>query len=106
MKKFVLIVSLMFSLSAHAWGPREQGALAGFAAGVLINQHMNGQHRQHHHIYTQPAPQPPMFVYPPNPVVVYPPTYEIRPEHRVIVCHDYQNFDKYGRPYGIQRICR
>ena len=70
-----------------------------FVAGALINQHLNEDRREP--VYIQPAP---IYSYPQNPVYVQP--YVIRPEPRVIVCQDYQNYDHYGRPYGIQRVCR
>ena len=99
MKKFVIAIIACASMSAFAWGPREQGALAGIAAGVLINQHLNEDRRGY--VYVQPAP---VYSYPQNPVYVQP--YVIRPPQRVIVCQDFQNYDQYGRPYGIQRVCR
>jgi hypothetical protein len=99
MKKIVIAIIACASMSAFAWGPREQGALAGIVAGVLINQHLNEDRREP--VYVQPTP---LYSYPQNPVYQQP--YVIRPEPRVIVCQDYQNYDHYGRPYGIQRVCR
>jgi hypothetical protein len=99
MKKIVIAMVACISISAYAWGPREQGALAGIVAGALINQHINDERREQ--VYIQPTP---VYVYPQNPVYVQPPV--IRPEPRVIVCQDYQNYDHYGRPYGVQRVCR
>jgi hypothetical protein len=46
MKKFVIAIIAFASMSAYAWGPREQGALAGIVAGVLINQHLNEDRRE------------------------------------------------------------
>ncbi len=99
MKKIVIAIIACASMSAFAWGPREQGALAGIAAGVLINQHLNEDRRGY--VYVQPAP---VYSYPQNPVYQQP--YPIHPPQRVIVCQDFQNYDQYGRPYGIQRVCR
>jgi hypothetical protein len=99
MKKIVIAIIACASMSAFAWGPREQGALAGFVAGALINQQLNEDRREP--VYVQPTP---LYSYPQNPVYQQP--YVIRPEPRVIVCQDYQNYDHYGRPYGIQRVCR
>ena len=99
MKKFVITIIACVSMSAYAWGPREQGALAGIAAGVLINQHLNEDRRAP--VYIQPAPTytHPQTIYQEPPVRYY-------EQPRVIVCQDYQNYDHYGRPYGIQRVCR
>ncbi len=46
MKKIVVagLIALSAVGSAHAWGPREQGALAG-VAGVLLYQHISNQPR-------------------------------------------------------------
>jgi hypothetical protein len=68
MKKTITLVAagltLAFATSAHAWGPREQGALAGIA-GTLIFQHITQPHVQAAPV--QPAPvyvEPPRYVYP------------------------------------------
>lgn len=38
MKKILLIVAMLVSSQAVAWGDREQGVLVGIAAGYLLNQ--------------------------------------------------------------------
>ena len=48
MMKTLLVLVLAFSLivsPAYAWGDREQGALIGFAAGMLANQIHQDQHQ-------------------------------------------------------------
>ena len=68
MKKLVLAGTLLAcSLSSLAWGPREQAALAGVVAGVVIAEHAN-RHNPPQVIY-QSAPIV-QHVYTPPPVYV------------------------------------
>ena len=78
MKKLIagLIVGMLVSTSACAWGPREQGILAGAAGLWTIQQitrpnaiiNVNGNPVNVNPVYVQPAPQvyvsPPVYVQP------------------------------------------
>ena len=78
MKKLIagLIVGMLVSTSAFAWGPREQGILAGAAGLWAIQQltrpnaiiNVNGNPVNVNPVYVQPAPQvyvsPPVYVQP------------------------------------------
>lgn len=80
MRKLLVIATVVAALApatSSAWGPREQGALAGIA-GTLLFQHI-----------TQPPPPP---VYAPPPVyyqappvyVTPPPQYRPAPVYRIV----------------------
>ena len=71
MKKFILavLITLGAASSAHAWGPREQGALAG-VAGVLLYQQIT----QPRVVYQQPQ-----VIYTPPPVIYTQPEYRRPP---------------------------
>jgi len=70
MNKFLIAVALFLTTvtSAHAWGPREQGALAGIAA-TLLWQHVHG------HAHTQ---QQPVYIPQQQPQIIVPQHY---PQH-------------------------
>lgn len=79
MKKIVLAVALIGSListSAFAWGPREQGILAG-VAGLWAFQQLDRAGRQQPQVVYQQPPvvyqQPPVIVQPQT-IYVYPTT--------------------------------
>ncbi len=112
MKTFIaaLIVTFGFTAQAHAWGDREQGALAG-AAGVLLLQHIlkdRSQQNGYPPVYTggQPMPQQPQVVYqqpqvPPIQVII---SDGFRGQERV--CRTVQIWDPTGRfYYGDRREC-
>jgi hypothetical protein len=65
MNKFLIAVAVVLTTvtSAHAWGPREQGALAGIAATLLF-QHVQGHaHTQQQPVYI-PQQQPQIILQP------------------------------------------
>lgn len=104
-----LIVMFGFTAQAHAWGDREQGALAG-AAGVLLLQHIlkdRSNQNGYPPVYTggQPMPQQPQVIYQPQ----QPPVQVIisggfRGQERV--CRTVQVWDPTGRfYYGDRREC-
>lgn len=99
MKRFLVGVALTLSLvsTAFAWGPREQGALAGFAAGVILGQQAP--------VYVAPPPvyvaPPPVYVQP-YPVYVSPAPVYMPPR---IHCTYTPKYDQYGRYVGQQQIC-
>ena len=64
-KVLVALITVATIGSAHAWGPREQGALVGLVVGTVLSQPRA--------VY---APQP-QVIYAPQPQVVYP-QYEYR----------------------------
>lgn len=110
MKTFIaaLIVTFGFTAQAHAWGDREQGALAG-AAGVLLLQHVLRDRAQPAYppVYTgQPAPQQPQVIYAPQ----QPPVQVIISDGfrgRERVCRTIQVWDPTGRfYYGDRHVCQ
>lgn len=65
----VVVVSALASASAHAWGPREQGIVAG-AAGLWIFQQLNKAGQPQQVIVQQPPvvyQQPPVVYQAPVP---------------------------------------
>jgi hypothetical protein len=107
MKTFIaaLIVMFGFTAQAHAWGDREQGALAG-AAGVLLLQHIFKDRTQTGYppVYTggQPMPQQPVMV-PQQPIQII---ISDGMRGRERVCRTIQVWDPTGRfYYGDQRVC-
>ena len=94
-KIFISSILALSCVSAFAWGPREQGALAGLAAGVILSQPQT---------YVAPAPvyvQPPVVPMYPQPMYVQPAPYS----HPPMTCYDYPSYDSYGRVVGVQRVC-
>lgn len=85
MKKAIVAGLVVLSTigSAHAWGPREQGALAG-VAGVLLYQHV-----------TQPR-----VVYQQQPQVIYQQQTIPAPEYRTLP----QYSPQYPSPYGMSCV--
>lgn len=86
MIKFIAatVVALSFATPAHAWGDREQGALAGIA-GTLLWQRLD-QHQR------QPRPQvihQPVYV-PPTVIYQYP---QALPERQCYVFRETRNYD-------------
>jgi hypothetical protein len=79
MKKIALftLIAGMLSTPAYAWGPREQGILAG-VAGLWVYQQLS---RPPVAVYQQPpvVVAPPPVVYQQPPVVVAPPTVYVYP---------------------------
>jgi hypothetical protein len=78
MKKVIVSLALLGSListSAMAWGPREQGILAG-VAGLWVYQQLDRAGRQPQAVYVQPAP---VYVQPQT-VYVQPPVYALPPQ--------------------------
>lgn len=66
MNKFALgAVLLVASSQAVAWGPREQGALAGFVGGVIVGGAVPQQP-----YYGRIPPPPPVYREQPNPPVI------------------------------------
>ena len=90
----------LISSPAFAWGEREQGALAGIAGTLLIQQIAN-QPRQPQQYYPQPQYQQPQvnnyYSYPQREVHIYPyqPT-----------CVNQPIIDHRGHSIGYQTICR
>ena len=77
MNKFLIAAALFLTTvtSAHAWGPREQGALAGIAATLLF------QHTQTHaHGYPRPVYMPQQ-----QPQIIVQPQHYPQQQPRVII---------------------
>ena len=122
MKKIFVALMIVagFSTQAHAWGDREQGALAGIAGTLIMQQIFRGQG-----VAVQPAGYPPVQVggypqpqypqqppvvqypqptpYPMPPVVIAAPTPYPMPTR---VCDSFPQYDVYGRYYGQRTVCR
>jgi len=93
MKQYLLAAAIgITSVTSHAWGEREQGALTGLIIGTIIHQ-INSQPKPQlnppvlpqqlvcgYNVYCQPIPQPP-------------------------VCRHYPQYDYYGRITHYTTIC-
>lgn len=118
MKKIIVavtaVLTMTFAAQAQAWGPREQGALAGIA-GTLLFQAITQAQPQVQGTgyppvqvggYPQNYPQP--QVYPqqqPQIILQAPPViYQQAPMQRV--CDTFPQLDVYGRFYGNRTVCR
>ena len=109
-RALALITAAAMASPALAWGPREQGALAGIV-GTLIFQHI----QRDAHAGTVPQP-----VYVPGPVVIQQPPVVVAPtlqnqvilQNTGIVCPQglapffNQRIDRYGRSYFVFDGCR
>ena len=94
-----LIVGLMIALasmgSAHAWGDREQGELAGAAAAILLYQQVQRANQQY------PNGQPPVVVGQVPAPVIYGPAQRHYCYSKPVL------FDPYtGRPTHYATECR
>lgn len=103
-----LIAAALTATSAHAWGDREQGALAGIIGTLIIQQiYRDGQERPQRE-------QPPVVVRErPAPVIVYrQPAPVIIQDTPHIMCPQgtaefyVQRFDRHGRPFYVFDGCR
>jgi hypothetical protein len=102
MKAMIAAVLLMITAqAAQAWGPREQGALAG-AAAVLVWQKLDQAARQQPQIVVQQHP-------------VYQPVPQFIPQQHMPIPTGFQEpcqfrghhariYDRYGMPIAI-RVC-
>ena len=113
-----LITAAAMATPALAWGPREQGALAG-VVGTLIIQHIqrdaHASSVPHQPVYV-PGPvvvqQPPVIVQPPPVVYAPAPQPQVIIQSPGIVCPQglapffNQRTDRYGRPYYVFDGCR
>jgi len=89
MNKFIvaIVAGLVFSSSAFAWGPREQGALAGMAGLWAFQQLQRAGQPQV--IYQQTPPviyqqTPPVVIYQQTPPVIYAPQPQQYCEYTVV----------------------
>lgn len=118
-KKFALaVLAASMATPALAWGPREQGALAGIV-GTLIFQHIQRDAHAGHVPHPQPVyvpgpvvvQQPPVVVHQP-PVVYAPPPTQVILQNTGIVCPQglapffNQKIDRHGRTYYVFDGCR
>jgi hypothetical protein len=102
MKKVLVALMTVATIgSAHAWGPREQGALAGIVIGTILSQ-------------PRPVYAPhPQVIYAPQPQVIYQQTYPQVYEYRTppVYSPQYQPpsvscipaYDQFGR--YLRHIC-
>lgn len=118
MKKIIVavtaVVAMTFAAQAHAWGAREQGALAGIAGTLLfqaITQNQNTGYQQPGYPpvqvggYPQNYPQPQVYPQQPQIILQAPPVvYQQAPMQRV--CDSFPQYDVYGRFHGQRTVCR
>jgi hypothetical protein len=118
MKKIIVavtaVLAMSFTAQAQAWGPREQGALAGIAGTLLFqaitqNQGVQVQGTGYPPVqvggYPQNYPQP--QVYQQQPQIIYQQPqiiYQQAPMQRV--CDSFPQYDVYGRFHGQRTVCR
>lgn len=92
-----LIATALTVSSAHAWGDREQGILAG-VVGTLVLQHI---HRDHQQRQSQPqvvVQDQPVVVYrQPQPVIIQSSPQIMCPQGTAAFY--IQRYDRYGRPF-------
>jgi hypothetical protein len=117
MKKIIVavtaVLTMTFAAQAQAWGPREQGALAGIA-GTLLFQAITQAQPQVQGTgyppvqvggYPQSYPQPQVYPQQPQIIVQTPPViYQQAPMQRV--CDSFPQYDVYGRFHGQRTVCR
>ena len=97
MKKIVIAISIMSCATVvFAWGPREQGALAGIVAGVVIDEAIRNDEPR----YVQP---PRYYVEPPRYYQPYQPPVYVQPRQQ---CWNAPSFDYYGNVTGYRIVCR
>ena len=112
MKKIVIAVSaviaMTFTTQVHAWGDREQGALAGLVIGALMQKSW-GQSQSNGYPPVQQG-QPPIQQYPvysPQPqIIVQAPPVIYHPQPVQQQCHTFPQYDVYGRFHGNRTVCR
>lgn len=118
-RALTLITAAAMATPALAWGPREQGALAGIF-GTLVFQHIQREAHAgtvpHHPPVYVPGPvvihQPPVVVHQPPVVVAPTPQNQIILQNTGIVCPQglaaffNQRIDSYGRTYFVFDSCR
>jgi hypothetical protein len=103
MKLAILLATALCSTVSHAWGPREQAALAGFIGGAIV-----GTHSAPPSVYVYHERQPPVghrFYSPRRPTYrdIYPQQY---PQTVPQQCVDEYYYDNQGQLIGSRRICR
>jgi hypothetical protein len=117
MKKIIVavtaVLTMTFAAQAQAWGPREQGALAGIA-GTLLFQAITQAQPQVQGTgyppvqvggYPQNYPQPQVYQQQPQIIMQAPPViYQQAPMQRV--CDSFPQYDVYGRFHGQRTVCR
>ncbi len=101
------IAAALTASSAHAWGEREQGALAGIIGTIVLQQIYKDSERQDR------REQPPVVIRERGPVIVYrnPPPVIIQDTPHIMCPQGtaefyVQRFDRHGRPFYIFDGCR
>jgi hypothetical protein len=117
MKKIIVavtaVLAMSFTAQAQAWGPREQGALAG-VVGTLLFQAVTQAQPQVQGSgyppvqvggYPQNYPQPQVYQQQPQVIYQQPQViYQQAPMQRV--CDSFPQYDVYGRFHGQRTVCR
>ena len=112
MKKIVIAVSaviaMTFTTQVHAWGDREQGALAGLIVGAIAQRAFSQPQQTGYPPVHQG--QPPIQQYPvysPQPqIIVQAPPVIYQPQPMQQHCHTFPQYDVYGRFHGNRTVCR
>ena len=100
----ILAAALMVPFTVFAWGPREQGALAGFIGGYIIGQQNPPayQYAPSYGYVQPPAPyiqRPPRQHYAPPPPTYYNPSYGAR-------CWTENVFNSWGQLVNQRTVCQ
>ena len=114
MKKIIVavtaVLTMTFAAQAQAWGPREQGALAGIAGTLLFqaitqNQGPVVQGTGYPPVQVGGYPQPQIYQQQPQVIYRQPQViYQQAPMQRV--CDSFPQYDVYGRFHGQRTVCR
>jgi hypothetical protein len=111
--KIIGLIMMLIAGQALAWGPREQGALAGLIVGGILGHNM--RHHGHGHVHG------PVYgiVHAPPPVIVgsLPPTHTVCGYNLTCiaphvmppigaVCERAYTVDQFGRIMGWTNVCR
>lgn len=94
-----ILLVLSASTSSYAWGDREQGALIGAGAAILLGSMINNASQQPHYVENRPVyvESRPVY-YETRPTVVYREPY-VRERVIVIDRPSHRYHDEYYRPY-------
>lgn len=100
-----LITAALTATSAHAWGEREQGALAGIVGTLIIQQiYKDGQERAPRELPPVVRESRPVIVHRAPPVIIVDTPQIMCPQGTAEFY--IQRFDRYGRPFYVFDGCR
>jgi len=103
-----LITAALTATSAHAWGDREQGALAGIIGTLILTQIQRDSERHERHqpqVIVRERPAPVIVYRQPHPAVIIQDTPQIMCPQGTAEFY-IQRFDRHGRPFYLFDGCR